>query len=294
MEKNKGTLLTIIILLLIFIPCTIAGMMKHFEEDNKKHEFYYNGKLHFYKNDTLIGTYDCQNESCDYAEYEEIDTGNIHKTSLMNNRYAFIKDGDKIYLQDIESNLTIIEYEELKGYSIPIENNSFITKNDDKWGIISLSPSLYPIVPNNYEEAYLNYNNQLKEISVDRIIIKQDDYYKIIENNKEIFTSINKIVEFNNELVVTILDDGSYEIVNYNNQDFLADDYINKYLILDNYLAVWNLDNMDFYSINSESDLTLNYLSSYSVDAKIKEDNKYINIYENDEVINSYEKIIEN
>lgn len=294
MEKNKGTLLTIIILLLIFIPCTIAGMMKHFEEDNKKHEFYYNGKLHFYKNDTLIGTYACQNESCDYAEYEEIDTGNIHKTSLMNNKYAFIKDGDKIYLQDIESNLTIIEYEELKGYSIPIENNSFITKNNDKWGIISLSPSLYPIVPNNYEEAYLNYNNQLNEISVDRIIIKQDDYYKIIENNKEIFTSINKIVEFNNELVVTILDDGSYEIVNYNNQDFFADDYINKYLILDNYLAVWNLDNMDFYSINSESDLTLNYLSSYSVDAKIKEDNKYINIYENDEVINSYEKIIEN
>lgn len=294
MEKNKWTLITIILLLFIFIPCTIVGMLKKFEEVNKEHKFYYEGELYFYNSDKLIGKYTCKTDKCDYAEYQEIDTGNMNKTTLIDNKYAFIKDGEVIYLYDIELNNALIEYQEIKGYSLPILNNSYITKTKDKWGLISLTPSLLPVVVNKYDGIYLNYNEHNFDINLNYVFVKELENYKILNNNEEIFTSLNQIVECNNILVVTLLEDGTYKILNYDNQDYFSNDVITNYLIIDNFLAIWTLNGLDIYSMNINTDFPLNYLSSYTSEAEVKYEDNKINIYENGLIINTYEKTIEN
>ena len=293
MEKNKGTLVTIIILLLVFIPCTIFGMIKHFEDQNKNKEFYFNGKLHFYNGDILLGTYECKSEKCGYAEYEEIDTEKKIETTLINNQYAFIKDGNDLFIQDVTTNTKILDFEEIKTYSIPIENNSYIAKHNGKWGILSLEPSILSVINYEYDDVYLNYNNTINELSLEKVIVKEGENYKIIKDKEELFSTTNQIVEFNDNLIVNLLEDGSYEIVDYDNKNYFSQDHIVRYLIIDNYLAIWTPYNLDLYSMNKDSNTPVNYFTSYSAYAEIKLEKDKINIYEYDEIVESYEKTIE-
>lgn len=289
MEKNKGTLITIILLLMIFIPCTIIGMTKHFEEQNKNHDFHYNGSLYFYDNDNLIGTYECKTNICDYAYYNVIGTEEKKQTTLINNQYAFINDGNKIYLEDIKNGWSINEYEELKAYDIPIENNSYITKNEGLWGIISMSPSLIPYLANKYEDIYLKYNNEQTELSLETVFVKEKEEYKIIKNKEEIFTSLNKIVECTDDYVVTLLEDETYQIVSYENGNYFEDTNIIKYALYDNYIAIWSMYNLEIYSINRENEFSINYLESYDAYADVRVEDNKLNVYEYDEIIDSYE-----
>ncbi|MBO5095952.1 MAG: hypothetical protein J6B98_03680 [Bacilli bacterium] len=293
MEKNKGTLITIIILLLVFIPCTIFGMIKHFEDQNKNREFYFNGKLHFYNGEVLLGTYECKTEKCGYAEYEEIDTEKKIETTLINNQYAFIKDGNDLFVQDVTTNTKILDFEEIKSYSIPIENNSYIAKHEGKWGVISLEPSILSVINYEYDDLYLNYNNTINELSLEKVIVKEAENYKIIKDKEEVFSTTNQIVEFTDNLIITLLEDGSYEIVDYDNKDYFSQDHIVRYLIIDNYLAIWTPYNLDLYSINEDSNTPVNYFTSYNAYAEIKLEKDKINIYEYDEIVESYEKTIE-
>ena len=72
MKKNNiGVLIIMIVLLIIALPAAIYGTYMHFQKDslsNKNKEFYYEGKLFFYDNDTLLGTYTCKSENCGYAK----------------------------------------------------------------------------------------------------------------------------------------------------------------------------------------------------------------------------------
>lgn len=289
MEKNKGTLITIILLLMIFIPCTIIGITKHFEEQNKNHDFLYNGSLYFYDNDILIGTYKCKTEDCDYAYYNVIGTEEKKQTTLMNKQYAFIEDGNEIYLEDIKNGWNINEYEELKSYNVPIENTSYITKNNDLWGIISISPTLMPYLTNKYDDIYLNNNDELAELSLETVFVKEKEEYKIIKNKEEVFTSLNKIVNCTDDFIVTVLEDESYQIVNYENENYFEDTDIIKYALYDNYVAIWSMYNLEIYSINRENEFSINYVASYDAYADVRVENNKLNIYEYDEIIDSYE-----
>ena len=56
MKEDKGVLITIIVLLVIFLPLTILGYIEHNKmENNYEHKLYYQGYLWFYDNDKLIG-----------------------------------------------------------------------------------------------------------------------------------------------------------------------------------------------------------------------------------------------
>lgn len=290
MEKNKGTLITIILLLLIFIPCTIIGMSKHFEEKNKNHDFYYNGSLYFYDNAVLIGTYECKTESCDYAYSSVIGTEEKTQTTLINKQYAFIKDGDKIYLEDIKNGWSIHSYDDLQSFKQPLENDSYITISNDLWGIISLSPKLLPYLTNQYDEIYISSNEESGVISLEKVIVKQKDSYKIIKNKEEVFTSPNKIVECTDDLVVTLLENETYQIVNYANENYFADTDVIKYALYDNYIALWSLYDLEIYSIEKkETALDINHISSYDSYSEIKVEDNKLNVYEYDELIDSYE-----
>ena len=110
---RKGTLITIIVLLVIFLLLTVAGFYFHFAgtpddvtNDNPNHEFHYNNQLWFYDEDNnLIGTYECTTSNCDYAtsyindgEYS-IDSyvpsegeDGLLMDSVINNQFVFLTD----------------------------------------------------------------------------------------------------------------------------------------------------------------------------------------------------------
>ena len=131
-------------------------------------------------------------------------------------------------------------------------------------------------------------------IDLNNIIVKEEENYKILNNNEEIFSSVNKIVECNDIMVITLLDNNVYKILNYEGQDYFSNDTINSYLLIDNYLAIWTLSGLDIYSIDINADYSLNYIASYGIAAEVKIEENSINIYENEQIIGSYEKIIEN
>lgn len=288
MEKNKVTLLTIVLLLLIFVPCTIVGMNKHFEEKNKTHDFHYNGSLYFYNNDILIGTYKCKTDNCDYAYYNIIGTEEQKQTNLINNQYAFIKDGNKIYLEDIKNGWSINEYEEIVSYNIPIENTSYITKNNNSWGIISMSPTLTPYLINKYDEINIKHNEEDKIINLETIYVKEQDEYKIIKNKEELFSSSSKIIDSNDNIVVNVLDDDTFKIVDYENKDLFENETIVKYKLTANYLIIWTNYNLQLHSINKEGEI-LNFVSSYDAYADVKIEANKLNVYEYEEIIDSFE-----
>ena len=63
MKEDKGVLITIIVLLVIFLPLTILGYIEHDKmENNYDHKLYYQGYLWFYDNDKLIGKYKCNSK----------------------------------------------------------------------------------------------------------------------------------------------------------------------------------------------------------------------------------------
>ena len=74
---KKGSLITIIVLLVIFVPLAVIGTISHFanEEEttsndntNPNQEFYYNNALWFYgPNKELLSTYACTTTNCGYA-----------------------------------------------------------------------------------------------------------------------------------------------------------------------------------------------------------------------------------
>ena len=65
--KDKKTLITIIILLVVFLPLGLVGTIKHFStsktnvdvNSNPNKEFIYNNKLYFYYENELLATYEC-------------------------------------------------------------------------------------------------------------------------------------------------------------------------------------------------------------------------------------------
>ena len=78
---DKLTSKIIIVLLVIFIPLSIIGLLNHKEDslqtidENPNKEVFYNNKVYFYQGDELLGTYICQN--CKKTE-TVIDDSNYH------------------------------------------------------------------------------------------------------------------------------------------------------------------------------------------------------------------------
>ena len=73
--KDKKTLITIIVLLVIILPMGIYGTIKNFntgktetKDDNPNKEFIYNNKLYFYYENELLATYECS--TCNNASNE--------------------------------------------------------------------------------------------------------------------------------------------------------------------------------------------------------------------------------
>lgn len=200
MKENKGVLVTIIVLLIIFFPLTILGFIENQKiENNSEHKLYYKGYLWFYDNDELIGKYQCNNLDCNLASVTITDEsynkkfyrGDLEDAILpINNKYAFIKDGTDIILYDIKTKGNLAKYKSVNNYNTKIVGDAFILEQENgKFGVLKFINGLESVIPFTYD--FIGLANNLtadNELIANYFLVKQDNFWFLIDNKNNIIS----------------------------------------------------------------------------------------------------------
>ncbi len=273
MINKKTVLATIIALLIIFVPLTIASYFLKEKENpfdkNPGHDFYYKEMLWFYEGNDLINTYHCNTTSCDYAEYviddEDINyykDGNLKKSEVINNNYVFIKDGALTNLYSLDYGKVLQSYKQVKTYNTKVFDNTYILQNQDNlWGAISVSENINSVLP--FEYSFVGLRDNLNEdgsLNTDMFIVSKNNKWYLVskDNEKKSSEFDSKIVDFNDKLIVT--KGSSYHIYNYDKNEYLIDYNINDYGLVKDYLLIISNNMLYIYK-----DISNGYLKSYNV-----------------------------
>ena len=273
MINKKTVLATIIALLIIFVPLTIASYFLKEKENpfdkNPGHDFYYKEMLWFYEGNDLINTYHCNTTSCDYAEYviddEDINyykEGNLKKSEVINNNYVFIKDGALTNLYSLDYGKVLQSYKQIKTYNTNVFDNTYILQNQDNlWGAISVSENINSVLP--FEYSFVGLRDNLNEdgsLNTDMFIVSKNNKWYLVskDNEKESAEFDSKIVDFNNKLIVT--KSANYHIYNYDKNEYLIDYNISDYKLVKDYLLIISNNILYIYK-----DISNGYLKSYNV-----------------------------
>lgn len=292
MKKNNiGVLIAIIILLCIFLPGAIYGTYMNLKKDtlgrNPNQEFYYNGKLHFYNKNKLLGIYTCETNNCGYvknnasSEYEfEIDY-NADDIKVVTNNYAFIKDGTKILLYDVIKNMKIVEYKEIKYDPTNLGNDYFIVKNiNNKWGVLQITNNVQVVIPFNYDYLGIADNKE----TATKIVAKDTDGWKIIDlKNSMLFKSIEEITSFTEKYVITKINN-TYSLYNYEGRKYLENYVLSEIKILDDIII--GLQNNLYIIYNTKTYAAIGTIikeNNVEYSFEIKDNN--LNVSANDAVI---------
>lgn len=255
MNKDKKVLITIIVLLCIFAPLSIIGLLSRQNisplEENPDHDTYYDGHIWFYNsNDEFLSKYECATELCEYTNttidddtyginyYKE---GKIPTVSLVKDKYTFITDGALIYLYAADTGKTLQSYKEVKTYNTNLEGNAYIVKNsNDVWGVVKLDEVLGAILP--FEYSFIGLTNNINEdgtLSTDKFIVKKDTKWYIVDNNNSAITGYidDPIIDYNNDYVFS-KNQNRVRIYSYQNFEYLTNYEIKDYILLDNYIGI--------------------------------------------------------
>ena len=294
METRKVTGVVIIVLLVIFVPLAIIGTTLHFknaeaEGTNTNKEFKQDGKLHFYNNGELLGTYTCEEEDyCDYATLrntyphtlDEYQPETLAKTELINNRFAFLLDTTtenlkdaEIILYDVTTAKIVGRYKEIKNYGIGIENDIYLVKNTkDKWGAIEFYDGVNLKIPFVYD--YIGLANRIdpgsNHILADTFAVLEEENWKLINSNdKELLpATTEEIYSYNTNYIVLKNNEGMH-LIDYDGRHLLNGTYqninfCNKYVtILENNNHFYLFDPIENekvsqeYEIESKEDVVL-------------------------------------
>lgn len=231
--KDKKTLITIIVLLVIFLPCSIIGTIKHFDmkkgkivDDNINKEFIYNNKLYFYDNDKLLSTYACNTCKKASNKYSDIKNTNYYKFGIkeiepvLTNMFGIFEENGKTLLYNLTGGNVLDSYDEVINYGISSTSKFLINKKDNKWGILFLDFSNNTIT-NEYDYIALpaHLNNNVLDSS--KFIVSKNNLWYILKEDGTLFKEATpkEIVDFNEEYYITY--DGSYHIMDYNNVEYL-------------------------------------------------------------------------
>ena len=233
--KDKKTLITIIVLLVIFLPMALFGTIKNFsttksdvKDDNPNKEFKYNNKLYFYYNDKLLSTYECS--TCTLAT-SSIDDINYHTNyyksddkelaSVLNEYYGLFKENDNIILYNLVNNKKIDSYKSIKNYNIDATSKFAITEKSNGMGVIFFDLSSSPI-PNEYEYITLPSHIIDNKLDTSKFIVKKDNMWSVISANKKIDVApvLDEIVDFNDSYYITFANN-TYHIYDRNNIEYL-------------------------------------------------------------------------
>lgn len=233
--KDKKTLITIIVLLVIFLPIGLFGTIKSFsttksdvKDDNPNKEFKYNNKLYFYYNDKLLSTYECS--TCTLAT-SSIDDINYHTNyyksddkelaGVLNEYYGLFKENDNIILYNLVNNKKIDSYKSIKNYNIDATSKFAITEKSNGMGVIFFDLSSSPI-PNEYEYISLPAHIIDNKLDTSKFIVKKDNMWSVISANKKVDVApiIDEIVDFNDSYYITFANN-TYHIYDRNNIEYL-------------------------------------------------------------------------
>lgn len=233
--KDKKTLITIIVLLVIFLPIGVFGTIKSFsatkpdvKDDNPNKEFKYNNKLYFYYNDKLLSTYECS--TCTLAS-SSIDDINYHTNyyksennelaSVINEYYGLFKENDNIILYNLVNSKKIDAYKSIKNYNIDATSKFAITEKSNGMGVIFFDLSSSPI-PNVYEYITLPSHIIDNKLDTSKFIVKKDNMWSVIGANKKVDVApvLDEIVDFNDNYYITFANN-TYHIYDRNNIEYL-------------------------------------------------------------------------
>lgn len=306
MKDKKITLWVIIILLIVFLPMTIFSTIMHFKntnlpEENPEHAFKFDGKLYFYDEEKLLGTYTCSNvlEHCDLAvssvnattsleEYEEAEKSTL---PVIANRFVFLTDSSKnegknspILLYDLETNRVIGRYKSVKNYGIGIENDYYILESEDElWGVVSFENGIVVLLPFQYDYIGLanHINSETNKIESNLFAVKNNDNWQLMDVNGASFTDpiSENLVSYNYEYIIEE-ENGVMKLMNYYNQTILQN---YKYLHFYNkYIAVIDIFSQFYlYDVNSKERITDMYFVESIEDIELVTNEEGIQIFRN-------------
>ena len=260
-KNKKVPIIVYSLLLLIVLPLTIYSIYLHNEgygigkvrDRNVNKLFKFEGKLYFYDEGILVGTYTCKTTDCDYA-VETIDDDNYvldyyddgtkdFVSGLFNNRYAFISDGGVTMLYDALDGMIVGEFNAVKNYTVGLAKQRFIVMSKDNlWGVIDLSGD-FPNLIVSYQYNYIGLKKALDEdeslyLQSGRFAAYDGANWKII-NDKDTILSVNitePIRNYDTNSIIT-LNNNIYRVYDYNQKRILEKDYkfanyINNYILL--------------------------------------------------------------
>ncbi len=319
-KQKKGVFITIIVLLIIFLPLSIVSFTLHKMDeknprhpvvDNPSHEFLYNGKLYFYnKNGSLLGTYECKNPNgiCDYATSSNDDAlyavdvypNEETKIPVVNDRYVFLVDGPdntaRPFVYDLVQNRTIISsYTSVKNYGIGIEHNLFIVGNNSlKYGVLSLEQDPYLSIEFEYDYIGLAnlVNEEEEKLMSDFFVGYKDRFWFLLDMNGAVLTTAiaDKIVSYNGQNIIIKTNDG-YELINYQNEIVLPNGPYKKLSFTGRFLNILDNDNTFYvYDLADSVRISLpqTVRNSDRITSRINEDGK-LEVVLNERVIETVE-----
>jgi len=254
-KNSKVVLITIIVLLCIFAPLTIIGLLSRKNisilEENPNHDTYFDGYIWFYDNeDKFLSKYECMTELCEYTNttidddtygvdyYKE---GKKNSVSLINEKYTFITDGALIHLYSADTGSVLQSYKEVKNYKTELENDAYIIKNDkDVWGVIKFANGLGAMLP--FEYSFIGLKNEINDdgtLSTDKFIVQKDTKWYIVDSNNSAITGYinDPIIDYNNDYVFSKNSD-KVRIYSYENFEYLTNYDIKEYILIDNHIGI--------------------------------------------------------
>ncbi len=307
---EKGALILIIVLLVIFVPFSFLAVYFHLNNapknpTNSNHELFYDNKLWFYDTaGTLLSTYACDDSTCGYAintvddasyaiDYYKQD--NYDHVSL-SSPYIFLTDFSdsptKCFLYNIKTNQSFKSnaYESVKDYGIGLANNLYIVKNmAGKVGVVKLLESVTPVIPFEYDFiGLINNTNEDGKLISDYFVAKKDAAWYIVSSSGAVLSSPldKEIVTFTGNLIVVQNESSLDELIDYEGNTMLEGEY-NKISFFDKYILITTLDN-EFYLYDLNTNNIVSNTYQIDDDTKIninKTDTKNLEIYLNNELV---------
>ena len=282
--NDKKTLITIVVLLVVFLPMSIYGTMHRMnnkvddkpsvEDDNPTKELVYNGYLYFYDdNGVLLGKRMCKGE-CAKAESVANDSeyginyynkGNEEAPLMLANNYVLFKDQEQTILYNLDSEKDTLTFDAIKTYNISHTSPVIITTSGGKMGVISLE-SMMPII--SYQYDFIGIPNRVIDgiLDTSRFIAKNGDNWYILESDGSYKGEEYQepIIDFNNNYVVTKNQD-ELKIYDYEKNEYLTE-IVKKavYSLGDYILIISDTNNLLVYSDLNVAEIKSATLSEYS------------------------------
>lgn len=278
MNANKPTFYVMIIMFILCLSLSIYGGFIIYEENkeltNDFQEFYFDGKLYFYENENLLGTYECVNDFCGYATSSSEEFlldyytgGTISNLGIINSDYVFLQDGEEIFLYSISLEMKLNTFDEIKFYDTYISENYVLVSIDGLWGAISLS-NLRTTISAMYEELSVLNLTSYDKLTGEYLLAKVNGESFIINSSGEIVSDryTENIVYADENYIVT--NDYYYRVYDYFANELLTNynltgfDYSENYYVVvwDDYAVVYtyfSLPYIEYFNLSSNGEVTI-------------------------------------